>query len=1096
MRITTHSGLSFDFHPCGTLHRIDHGSNLLNLYPGNPLDGGLTNVHLRVLGNTPACVPLFGPASTSRVGFSDRHMIASGNFRGLAYRVIFLPAENITAWFWHVEIVNETGAPVECDLILTQDTGIANYNLIRQNEFFVSQYIDHQALTHPRFGTCIASRQNQPMDKKFPWLLTGTLGRAVSFATDALQTHGHARDGNFPMRTSGLPGTRLQHEHSLVSLQLEAFVIPPGESTRRSFFAIFQVDQPTRTSSEDLIFADQAAALPEARFPDLPVVEMKTVVPNLFQTAENFPALELDDASLLGLLPNDQRHIERSKDDAVLSYFSGTDAHVVARAKESAALRPHGHMLRTGGGITPDESSLTSTVWMAGVFHSLVTQGHVGINRFLSSVRGYLGFYNSHGLRIFVETEDTWQRLALPSAFVIHRQSCRWIYHHQGDPITVTASASLDDHTLVLDIVSANPRRFLLTFHLATNGDDGEVPLPADVEISSHSFRVRAARETEMNRRFPDGFFDVTFGKPVTISGDETLFADGNPHGLPFVCAITEKSAAVHCSLTGHLIPPEGNVLAGIADTGLEITPPSSRACEEKLARIATIAPWFAHNAFVHFLTPRGLEQFSGGGWGTRDVSQGPVELLLSLGHIDAIRDLLVRVFRQQNPDGDWPQWFMFFERERGIRPDDSHGDIVYWPLLALAQYLLAGGDPRLLDEKIPFFSHDPAAPHETVREHMARALGVIRTRVIPDTKLAAYGHGDWNDALQPAKPEMREELCSSWTVTLNFQTLTALAAAFRFIGESKTADEFSAEAADVLADFQRLLMPGGTVAGLMWFGDGLQNPKPLLHPGDDETGLSYSLLPMIHAIINDLFTPAQARAHLDLIRNHLTGPDGARLFDKPIHYHGGERTWFQRAETATFFGREIGVMYMHAHLRYAEALARLGEAEALFEAVLQCIPIGVSEVIPPAAIRQANCYYSSSDGAFPDRYQADESYDDLIAGKVALEGGWRIYSSGAGIATRLIHQWFLGLRYEAGNLVVDPVLPPSLDGMTARFRVNGKMIHALYRVGTTGFGPSEISCNGQAVSFGRLDNPYRNGGALVPWNLIADEAELVITLG
>jgi cellobiose phosphorylase len=57
----------------------------------------------------------------------------------------------------------------------------------------------------------------------------------------------------------------------------------------------------------------------------------------------------------------------------------------------------------------------------------------------------------------------------------------------------------------------------------------------------------------------------------------------------------------------------------------------------------------------------------------------GTVELLLALGNTLPVRDLLLRVFRQQNPDGDWPQWFMFFERERGIRPGDSHGDIVFW---------------------------------------------------------------------------------------------------------------------------------------------------------------------------------------------------------------------------------------------------------------------------------------------------------------------------------------------------------------------------------------------------------------------------------
>ncbi len=86
----------------------------------------------------------------------------------------------------------------------------------------------------------------------------------------------------------------------------------------------------------------------------------------------------------------------------------------------------------------------------------------------------------------------------------------------------------------------------------------------------------------------------------------------------------------------------------------------------------------------MHYLSPRGLEQYSGGGWGTRDVCQGPVEMLLALGRIEPVRDLLLRVMNQQNPDGDWPQWFMFFERERNIRPGDSHGDIVFWPLVVL----------------------------------------------------------------------------------------------------------------------------------------------------------------------------------------------------------------------------------------------------------------------------------------------------------------------------------------------------------------------------------------------------------------------------
>jgi len=88
----------------------------------------------------------------------------------------------------------------------------------------------------------------------------------------------------------------------------------------------------------------------------------------------------------------------------------------------------------------------------------------------------------------------------------------------------------------------------------------------------------------------------------------------------------------------------------------LTLRSPVSSPLAGDVARLQEILPWFAQNAMIHYLAPRGLEQFSGGGWGTRDVTQGPVELLLALGQWEPLRDLLLRVYRAQNPDGDWPQ--------------------------------------------------------------------------------------------------------------------------------------------------------------------------------------------------------------------------------------------------------------------------------------------------------------------------------------------------------------------------------------------------------------------------------------------------------
>jgi 1,2-beta-oligoglucan phosphorylase len=326
----------------------------------------------------------------------------------------------------------------------------------------------------------------------------------------------------------------------------------------------------------------------------------------------------------------------------------------------------------------------------------------------------------------------------------------------------------------------------------------------------------------------------------------------------------------------------------------------------------------------------------------------------------------------------------------------------------------------------------------------------------------------------------MRERLCSAWTVTLHYQTLNTLAAALKRLGRSDQARQFAAAARDVHDQFQRHLLMDGTVTGYAYFHDG-DRIDYLLHPRDKATGVSYSLLPMIHAIINDLLTPEQARKHLGIIKTHLLGPDGARLFDRPMEYRGGPQKFFLRAESASFFGREIGLMYTHAHLRYAEALARYGDAEGFFLALCQANPIGIRSIVPAATLRQANCYYSSSDAAVADRYEAFLKYDRVKKGAVPLDGGWRVYSSGPGIWARLMLQSFLGLRWKRSTLMIDPVIPKVLSGLQVEMKLGGISFEVTYNIDGAGFGAKMIRLNGDKLPFKRSENPYRIGAALVP---------------
>ena len=1102
------SSLSLHLNANGSVRQLRHGELMLNLFPGNEVEGGPFSLYLRRQhGDSWTSTPLLGPRSPSVMlvdaASAEAAISFTGQWGAVAYTLRVVLAAAQPAWFWHVALHNTGTEDATLDLLLAQDLALAPYGAVRLNEYYVSQYVDHQPLQHDRRGWVLASRQNLAVAGRNPWCVLGSLGRAVRYGSDALQLMGLAQraDEPWPALGQGLPDQRLQHEHACALLQEAPLRLAPGERVQRGFFGWLSPHHASATSALDLQWVDQALSLPEACHP-LPEAQPgpstlagSKPAASLFSSAPLLAALPLSEAELHALVGGDWREEERDADGALLSFFAGACSHVVMRRKELAVLRPHGHILRSGSALLPDEAALTSTVWMAGVFHSMLTQGHVSFNRFLSTTHSYLGLFRSHGLRVFVELDGAWLLLDQPSAFEMRPEGCRWWYAHAQGLIEVESTAATDGHRLGLQLrtMQGAPTRYLLALHVALDGDDGAHAGSVNYRVNPAGVvRVTPSAGSEMQQRFGDtaGFSlqPLDGARFAQVGDDAALFADARSHQQAFLCCVSDTVAQLGLAISADLIAADAQ-LPGEAGSDywpamsaqLQLRLPAGSTAAGAVARLAELAPWLAHSALIHYLAPRGLEQFSGGGWGTRDVTQGPVEMMLALGRFAPVRDLLLRTFAAQNDDGDWPQWFMFFERERQVRAGDSHGDIVFWPLLALGQYLLASGDAGLLDAGVPFHTAPDAqaAPHP-LHEHIRRALAVIAARRIAGTHLAAYGHGDWNDSLQPADPAMRERLCSAWTVTLHHQTLTTLAEAFERLGRSAQACAWREQARAVLADFQRLLVVDEVLAGFAYF-DASGRTGYLLHPRDARTGLRYSVLAMVHAIINEMFTPQQARQHLTLIRQHLLGPDGVRLFDRPMAYQGGPMRHFQRAESASFFGREIGLMYTHAHLRYAECLWRIGESEAFFEALCKVNPIGLQLHVPSSTRRQLNCYYSSSDACFADRYQAHEHYDQIGLGEVALEGGWRIYSSGPGIALGLILRCLLGLRWEHAQLVIDPVLPVSLDGLRAKLRLAGHALNVHYRVAGAGCGPTALTLNGAPLGFERGPNAYRIGSAQVP---------------
>lgn len=1079
----------------GCLQWIMVGPTMINLFVGSPLVGGAMRLHLRRfsdngLGLADACIQVIGPASASELKSDESGFAWTGVWLGMTYRVELVLHEEEAAWQWRLSLDGDKSEGWFYSCVLMQDVGIASRGQIQNNEAYTSQYIDQHGETHPEVGPVAMARQNLAQHEKHPWLIhtCATGGQAVT--TDAFEFFdAGSRDVESSLARMKFDTSLRQYECSAHVLASAAEKLNSKGHAEWRFVARFVEDHPALSSAADLLRVDGLLD-PEAfgkvgpnatRFGDRPADWL---------AGEPWSSMEeLEQEDIEREWP--ERRNEEWFDIGLASFFYGDGRHVVLWEKEMEVERRTAHLLVAGNDRLPGGETLCSTGYASGPIASHICLGNTSFNKLASVSRDPLNLIRSDGIRLFVRLDDqqAWRPVGSASAFDMGRDDCRWHYRLQDGPaFTITATAEHDRPSLSYTLESPDsPLQVLLLMHLALG--DREHEHPGTVAVDGQTATLTPGSDTMIRQAYPDVSWTMNFGEgTASLGGDELLYYDGKRRGLPYLVAISESVTSWGWSVSGQLgaEAKDRSALSERITANTGTNSPSMVLAESPgVSQLNEALPWFDHNAAIHLTAPHGIEQYGGAAWGVRDVCQGPLEWLLARGEPETVARILEDVFSHQyEHSGAWPQWYMHPPFEN-IQSPHSHGDVAVWPVIAVVNYLAATGDVALLDKAVPFTQSEPpfvlTDTMATIREHVEFAIKKLVEKFVPGTALLAYGDGDWNDSLQPARPEMRESMVSTWTVELFYQALRSWAEAMRRVGDEAAATKHDATADAIRDDFnQRLVLDDETVGLYLHHEDPVQ-AKVLLHPRDTDTGVKHRLLPMIRGIISGIFTPEQAKHHAALIQKHLLAPDGARLMDRPPKYTGGTMTHFQRLESASFFGREIGLMYTHAHLRYAEAMAKLGEADLLFEALQKINPVGIQHAVPNASPRQANCYFSSSDAAFLNRADSEERYDELMQGNVPVNGGWRVYSSGPGIAIGLIVRQWLGLRRDYDRLVFDPVLSAEHDGLVATVSLLGESCEVTYHVSGEAQGVQRVALDGEAVdAVGRAANPYRVGGLCV----------------
>ena len=153
------------------------------------------------------------------------------------------------------------------------------------------------------------------MGGRHPWAVIGSLGRAVSFATDALaaarprDARGRVAAGlSAPM----LPGRRRQHEHSMAVIQDAPLRLEPGARRRAASSAGSRSDHPAASSPADLASSTGRWRCQKPRA-DLRAADAtgRRDAATLFSARPILTISSSTDAEITDLFGTERRHVER-----------------------------------------------------------------------------------------------------------------------------------------------------------------------------------------------------------------------------------------------------------------------------------------------------------------------------------------------------------------------------------------------------------------------------------------------------------------------------------------------------------------------------------------------------------------------------------------------------------------------------------------------------------------------------------------------------------------------------------------------------------------------------------------------------------------